>query len=319
MRWLDGNAFALWAIAGAIAAGAIALLAVWLSNRSSRRQLAMLLLADKQQRERDRSTAVKRDVYIPAAEAISRIQTVITELADFGADHGLLSRRITADLGSLAKIGVLGTDATVAAISRLSAACTLCYLQLTTMRENLLQRQRKMQAALAARETAVHQSRQIADLFHQAFKTDNNDPTLLRRLQTQFEGDDKAAKERQAEVDYLLETQANEEREMRLRMLEMNQEVLKHVPDALIAVRRELELPINEEALRRMFAEQQTATLALSRRLLLAHHRAIESAQPLGAVGAVAPQAPARPASAEEQMLEESDGISMQPGPPELH
>lgn len=310
MRWFDGNAAALWAIVGTICAGGIALLAVWLSNRHSRRQLAMLLVADKQQRERDRSMAVRRDVYIPAAEAIARIQNVITELADFRADHVVLSRQITSDLGSLAKVNVLGTDATVAAISRLTAACTLCYLQLTTMHENLLQRHRNMKAALTARDNAASQLRQIADLFHQSFKSDNNDATVLRRLQTQFEGDDRTAKERQAAVDRLLEAHTNEEREARLRVLEMNQEVLKHVPDALIAVRRELELPTNEDALRRMFAEQQTATLRISRRLL-AHTDVLERAP--------APVSPASPEERSGQILDEGEAMSLRPELPELH
>ena len=270
----------------------------------------MLLVADKQQRERDRSMAVRRDVYIPAAEAIARIQNVITELADFRADHVVLSRQITSDLGSLAKVNVLGTDATVAAISRLTAACTLCYLQLTAMHENLLQRHRNMKAALTARDNAVSHRRQIADLFHQAFKADNNDATVLRRLQTQFEGDDRVAKERQAEVDRLLEAHTNEEREARLRVLEMNQEVLKHVPDALIAVRRELELPTNEDALRRMFAEQQTATLRISRRLL-AHTDVIERAPP--------PVSPASPEERSGQILDEGEAMSPRPELPELH
>src|SRR5262249_14542483 len=104
MRWFEANAAALWAIVGTMCAAGSALLAVWLSNRNARRQLAMLLVADKQQRERDRSMAVRRDVYIPAAEAIARIQNVITELADFRADHVAHSRQITADLGSLAKV-----------------------------------------------------------------------------------------------------------------------------------------------------------------------------------------------------------------------
>jgi hypothetical protein len=310
MRWFDANAAALWAIVGAICAAGIALLAVWLSNRNSRRQLAMLLVADKQQRERDRSMAVRRDVYIPAAEAIARIQNVITELADFRADHVVHSRQITADLGSLAKVSVLGTDATVAAISRLTAASTLCYLQLTAMREHLLQRQRTVKAAITARDNAASQRRQIADLFHQAFKTDNNDATVLRRLQTQFEGDDRAAKERQTEVDRLLEAHTNEERGVRLRVLEMNQEVLRHVPDALLAVRRELELPTNEDALRRMFAEQQAAILRISRRLL-AHTDVIERAPP--------PVSPAAPEEGSGQIIEEGEAMSMRPGSPELH
>ncbi len=269
MQWLGEDSAALLAVVGAaLVAGSIALVAAWSGNKNSRRQLAMQLMADKQQRERDRSMAVRRDVYIPAAEAISRIQSAISELADLGTDHALLSGRITADLGSLAKISVLGTDVTVFAISRLTAATMLAYLQLIAMRQKLLQRHGKLKAALAARDAAISQRQQITELLRQAFVSGNKDSTLLHRLHAQFEGDTRAAEARQADVERLLEEEVNEERELSMRILATNQEVLKHVPDALIAVRRELELPVDEPALRRIFAEQQTAALEVARHLL---------------------------------------------------
>jgi hypothetical protein len=322
MQWPEGSTAALWAIGGALAAGGIALLAVWLSNKNSRRQLAMQLLADKHQRERDRNMAVRRDVYIPAAEAISRIQSMISELADFSTDPSMLSRRITADLGALAKVSVLGTDATVFAISRLTAASMLAYLQLTAVRQKLLQRHGKLKAALAARDAAVSQRQQISELLHQAFKAGSSEPTLLRRLQTQFECDAKAAEARQAEVEQLFEEHANEEREVHLRVLETNQKVLKHVPDALLAVRRELELPINEAALRRMFAEQQAATLEVARRFL-EHTGEISRALEAGALGdAVGKDATTSPAVREArsgQILAEREVISVPLESSELH
>jgi hypothetical protein len=321
MQWPEGYIAALWAIGGVVSAGGIALLSVWLSNKNSRRQLGMQLVADKQQRERDRSMAVRRDVYIPAAEAISRIQSMISELADFSTDHSVLSRRITADLGSLAKVSVLGTDATVFAISRLTAASMLAYLQLTAVRQKLLQRHGRLKAALAARDAAVSQRQQVSELLHQAFKAGNNDPTLLRRLQTQFECDAKAAEARQAEVERLLEEHANEEREVHLRMLEANQKVLRHVPDALIAVRRELELPINEAALRRMFAEQQAATLEVARRFL-EHTGEVGKSLEAGAAGDVAVREAGIAIVAEErpgQIPAEREAISAPPGSSELH
>jgi hypothetical protein len=317
MQWLSGSAAALWAIAGSLSAGVIALLAVWMSNKNSRRQLAMQLFADKQQRERDRNMAVRRDVYIPAAEGISRIQNLISELADFTTDQSALSRHITTDLASLAKVSVLGTDATVFAISRLTAASMLAYLQLTTMRQKLLQRRGKLQTAVAARDSAVDQRQQIARLFHQAFKSGTNDSSLLRRLQTQLESDDKAAKARQSEVDRLLEEHTNEERELHLRILEVNQEILKHVPDALIAVRRELELPINEAVLRRFFAEQQTSTLEVARRVL-DQTGTMEKAPQMGAISGVTTKEPKSPVIPEERpapILAEAEAT----GAPELH
>jgi ribosomal protein L3 len=269
MQWSVSIPQLLWLlVVTVVAAGAIAVFGAWLGNRNSRRQLAMQLTADREQRERDRSMAVRREVYIPAAEAISRIQTLIGGFSDPAADQTSLSRRITTDLGSLARISVLGTDATVFAVSRLTSATMLAFLQLTAMRQKLLQRSGRLKTAVAARDAAVTQRQQIAELLRQGFVSGNRDPALLRRLQEQFDRDTKAAEARQTELERLLEEQTDEERELSLRIVETNQEVLKHVPDALIAVRRELELPVDEAALRRMFSEQQAAALEIARHLL---------------------------------------------------
>lgn len=108
---------------------------------------------------------------------------------------------------------------------------------------------------------------------------------------------------------------------MHLRVLETNQEVLKHVPDALIAVRRELELPINEAALRRMFAEQQAATLEVARRFL-EHSGDLGKSLEAAAAGDSAAREVGSSAVLEErsgQLIAGKEVIGASLGPTELH
>ena len=87
-----------------LAAAGLSLLASWLSNRNSRVQLQMQLAHDATQRDREREMALRRDVYLPAIEAIVRTQASLGLMTDPNTDQIALGHQLSTDQATIAKV-----------------------------------------------------------------------------------------------------------------------------------------------------------------------------------------------------------------------
>ena len=72
MDWIHHVPDPVWAaLIGAIIASGVSFVVTILSNRNSRKQLQMQLDENARQRDRERTMTLRRDVYLPATEAIT--------------------------------------------------------------------------------------------------------------------------------------------------------------------------------------------------------------------------------------------------------
>lgn len=71
----------------ALIAALVAFTSTVLSNRNSRKQLKLQLDDNALQRDRDRTMCLRRDVYLPAAEALARLQGALGKLTSVNADQ----------------------------------------------------------------------------------------------------------------------------------------------------------------------------------------------------------------------------------------
>ena len=127
----------IWA---AVIASLLTLGGVLLTNRGSSKRLRMQLNHDSAQRDRERQMALRRDVYLPAAESVTRLQALLGSLIDLRTPDENLSRESTTHIAVISKISVIGSIKTVAAVSALLNEFNSAFLDLSFHRIILIER-----------------------------------------------------------------------------------------------------------------------------------------------------------------------------------
>src|SRR6266704_5415453 len=125
--------------AALIAAG-VAFLTTTLSNRNSRKQLQMQLSYSARERDRDRGMALRRDVYLPALEAVARAHGALGQAANPAVDLTAVGTQMVADLATMAKVHLVASEATIRGLLAFQKALMPAYLELVTRRIPLVVR-----------------------------------------------------------------------------------------------------------------------------------------------------------------------------------
>ena len=95
--------------------------------------------------EREKTT--KKEVYLQAVEAITRIQNIISSFSNLNIDDQTLTSNMILDSGLIAKIQVVGTEETVKATSLFMSAIGTAILELMLERTNLIGRKHSIELA----------------------------------------------------------------------------------------------------------------------------------------------------------------------------
>src|ERR1700730_19422557 len=127
-------------VRAALIAALVAFLTTTLSNRNSRKQLQMQLSHSTQEQDRDRAMALRRDVYLPALEAVARSHGALGQTANLDADMTAVSTQLVADLATIAKVHLVANEATVRGLLAFQKALMPAYFELTTRRIPLVVR-----------------------------------------------------------------------------------------------------------------------------------------------------------------------------------
>src|SRR5262249_37943037 len=88
----------------AVIAASIAFLTTILTNKNSRKQLRMQLQHEAQERERERAMALRRDVFLPAAEALIRGQHALGQVVNIDAPIEEAQKLMNSALTATSKI-----------------------------------------------------------------------------------------------------------------------------------------------------------------------------------------------------------------------
>jgi hypothetical protein len=144
---------AVGAIGGALIAVVAGFLTAWMTNRHGRKLLARQLEADSRERQRERQVNLRRDVYLPAADAVVSASAVMGKLA--GGDPEASQQSIAALQAfgaTITRVQMVATPETVRHAAEYHRAV------LATM--NFLQRQNHALTLLRSDIDLAHDSRE---------------------------------------------------------------------------------------------------------------------------------------------------------------
>lgn len=251
-EWLASFPDVVWA---ALLASLLTLSGVLLANRSSRIRQIAELKHDASQRDREREMALRRDVYLGAAGAISRAQSMLMRLADLNVADQELSAAFSRDSSAMAQVHVVGTNKTVQAISAFSQELGAAFLELTLKRLPLLERKNQIELLGKFIDKSNTEQERLINIMRQLNLEGNTDQKTWGVVNDSFKF------EQQKNAENMEERQAltNQQHHDILEFLELSFDrfctVSRLVPPAIFAVREELDLPLDREAYTKMFDE----------------------------------------------------------------
>jgi len=106
--WVDGTVSLLHSVPdvvwGAFIAAVASYITAKMTNKNSRTQLKMQLTADADQRDRERTMTLRRDVYLPAADAIVRAQQALGDVGNLNKELPEIQKAISDAFAAASKI-----------------------------------------------------------------------------------------------------------------------------------------------------------------------------------------------------------------------
>jgi hypothetical protein len=198
--------------------------------------------------EIERERNLKKEVYLQATEAITRSQTIVSRLSDLNVGIEELSRELVSDSGVIAKVQIVGSELTVKAVTTLMASIGTSILELMLERRALDGRKdtiERLNNFRSARQSEI--DRYIA-IKKNLNVEGNQDQRLWDTLNKAIEFEVQQHDQVSAEINDLWNVQNKDHLKFSQKCMERFFEVSSLMPEAVLAVRAELNLPISDGA-----------------------------------------------------------------------
>jgi hypothetical protein len=249
-------------VLGASIAGIISYVTTRATNKNSREQLKMQLINDALQRDRERTMALRRDVYLPAAEAIVRAQQALGEVGNLNKELPEIQKALNDAFAATSKIHLVADEATVRAVMGFFAALMPAYFELLRLRIPLSTRQYAANANQGVADRANADLLRTNELMKQFNLSGQTDQAAWARLVRQSEAEQKMAQDYNTAANTLRAQNMLEIQTMARRATQLSVEVARKFPEAVLAARLELGLPIDPAAYQQLFMQQEADVIA---------------------------------------------------------
>jgi len=232
---------------GVVIGSFFSLSGVVLTNRASDRRQRAQLAYDRDLKNRERELSLRKDVYLAAAEAISAGLSAVARFADLSVPHDKLTERYVEKSAAIAKVHVIATEDTAKAVAAFSGELGATYLRLSTKRFPLIAQKQRLALLDDQMNRSGAERDRMVGLMKQYSLDGAADPRqwdVQRSYEAERARVDEVVKEHELlnaefyakQLDYMTECASES---MRLGKL---------LVPALLAVRAELELPIDGAA-----------------------------------------------------------------------
>lgn len=233
---------------GVLAGSFFSLLGIWLTNRASDKRLVSQLNHDRQVKSNEREMVLKKEIYLSAAEAISAGINTIGSFANFAIPDDSITKPYSDKSPAIAKVHIIAGSETVTALSNFMNELASVFLTLLAER-----------AKISKDKYAIDILRKSIDDFSK-----KRDGTLEMMKQYNLEGIQNPQKWNVLQQNYdfeanSIQTAINQMSDLQkvffIKQLNFMRLCIEHtqkmnglIMPLLVAVRRELDLPLDEYA-----------------------------------------------------------------------
>jgi type II secretory pathway pseudopilin PulG len=209
------------------------------------RQLERKLVAEANERVREREMSLRREVYLEAASALIHLQTLLGQAANIAYDDKDLTEGFARDQGAIAKTHIAASKETVAAVVAYIGEVGPAFLQLVTRRPSLMIRKSAIETHAALEEKATSEKETFIGMMQQYNLARTNEPAKLDAIKAQYEFANTQWETHSGIRLRLLGEQAQEQFAIAERSIDLNRRIVLRLPDAVLAIRSEMELPFD--------------------------------------------------------------------------
>lgn len=226
-----------------------------LTNRANDRRLREQLRHDRELRNRDRELSLRKDVYMSAAEAIWAGLIAVGRFGDLEIPNNKVTEAYTEKSPAIAKVHVIANEQTVRAQTNLASELNATYMRLFAKRVPLITKKVQISNLQQQIDSLTRDETQMLELMKQF----NLDGATDQRRWDVIEGHFKFAHDRIAEI---FKEQAALLADLSVKQLRYIEECIgeanrlnRLVVLVVVAVRTELDIPINEAAYMELMEE----------------------------------------------------------------
>lgn len=230
---------------------------VWLTLKSASKLQLKQLQHDAAERKTERQMSWRRDVYLSAAESISRLSALIGRLPDPSVPAEMLTSSYEEEISKVMKTFVIANEGSVASLNKFVAEYGSLYMRLQAERAFLLNIMARCQEVDAALKVVEQARSTAADaLLHSPTQPPSQEHLVLaQRFGAYVKQSEEYMNQRHEISEELLDKQVK----LYKAAMDASVEITPLVTNALLTIREELEMPLDGQ----QFAEQ---SIELARR-----------------------------------------------------
>jgi len=250
--WLEIIPAAFW---GIVVGSFFTLGGVFFTNRANDRRLKAQLDHDRILKNRERELSLRRDIYLAATEAVAAGLSATSRFANLSIPDDKLIERYLEKSSAIAKAHVIAREDTIKALANLVSEMGVTYLRLFVKRYPLIAQKKHIELISSQMNAFGKERDRMLGLMTQFNIDGTNDKRRWEVIQNNFKFEqdriDKALQEHKAISTDLRTKQLQYLKECFTENVRLNNLMIP----ALVAIREELELPVDETAYRQVMEE----------------------------------------------------------------
>jgi len=193
----------------------------------------------------EREKLIKKEVYMEAVEAITRSQNMLSSFSNLNITEEQLSADFSNDSGKIAKVQLVGEKDTVRAVTYFMGEIGAAFLDLMLERSSLMQRKTEIQTAEHHRNQYQSEVERYLALMKNLNLEGNTNQGTWDYVNSSFKFEGEQRDKLNDEINSLLEIQNSEHLVFIRKCMDRFFEISAFLPEAVLSVRKELELEID--------------------------------------------------------------------------
>jgi hypothetical protein len=201
----------------------------------------------------EREKNLKKEVYMEAAGAVTRMLGVIPNLADLEIPTQSLTTKFSADEGITSKVQIVGSEETVKSITKLSGDIGTVLMDLLLERNHLLNRQHEIKVLNSIRDKTDVEIEGYIDLMKNLTLDGDDDQDRYDAIKLQFDQAMARRDELSGNIDNLWDVQEKEHLDFSKKCMDTFFDISETIPELILSVREELDLSISKKEYRDIY------------------------------------------------------------------
>jgi len=219
-------------------------------------QLERRLAYEADQRDRERKMSLRREVYLEAAAALSHSNALIGRITNIENDQKMLGDEFAADLAKIAKVHIVGSAQTVQAIMNYVNVLGPSFLELVAKRAPLMIRKSAIDLEGTFLAAALAERKRFTAIMQQFNLDQVRDESKWEPVRRQSEIATQTYATHAAKQSELWRQQVEGITEIARHSFWLTDKLVRLLPPAILAVRSEMEMPLDAEWYAGLWSEQ---------------------------------------------------------------